>query len=128
MTKKLTPKQESFCVKYCETGDRTEAYIFAYDCKKAKQSTITNNAYKLLQNNDIVARIREIEKGIEQTVLWSKKQMILQLQRITLDELSSNSEKINAIKQAGSMLGYDKGEVVEQDRPSLNIYMECEKE
>lgn len=117
----LTPKQEKFCIKYVDTGNRMEAYKYAYNCIKSKPATISNNAYMLLQKSEIVARIKEIESNIQDTILWTKKQMISQLQKIVLDDNSSNTEKIQAIKQASNMLNYEKQEEQKQEPPAINI-------
>ena len=45
MAKKLTPKQESFCLAYIETGNASEAYRQAYDVgPKTKPETVTLNS------------------------------------------------------------------------------------
>lgn len=53
----MTPKQEQFARLYVETGNASEAYRRAYDAEKMKPETVTNEAYKLLQDPDITAMI-----------------------------------------------------------------------
>lgn len=60
---KLTIKQEKFCNKYLECGNASEAYRFAYDCSKMSDDTVRNNAYMLLQNSEITARVKELQRG-----------------------------------------------------------------
>lgn len=62
--KKLTIKQEKFCNEYVRTGNASEAYRLAYSSENMKMATINNNAYKLLLNNDILTRIKEIQDEI----------------------------------------------------------------
>ncbi len=62
MVKNLTPKQEKFCLKYIETGNASEAYRQAYDCKNMQPQTINKNANILLQNNQITTRISAIRE------------------------------------------------------------------
>lgn len=59
----LTQKQENFCLAYIKTGNASEAYRQSYSCGKMKEATIGNNAYMLMQNSEIKARIEEINKS-----------------------------------------------------------------
>lgn len=56
--KKLTTKQEKFCVLYVKYADGTRAYIEAYNCKN--YNTAKSNAYRNLQRKDIKERIKEL--------------------------------------------------------------------
>jgi len=62
MKKKLTKKQEIFTKEYVKRDDASEAYRIAYNTTRMKDSTVNNNAYKLLQNNEIATRVRELQK------------------------------------------------------------------
>lgn len=53
----MTPKQEHFARLFIETGNASGAYRRAYDAENMKPETITNEAYKLLQDPDITAMI-----------------------------------------------------------------------
>ena len=59
---KLTKKQEIFAKEYVKRDDASAAYRIAYSTSKMKDSTINNNAYKLLQNNEVATRVRELQK------------------------------------------------------------------
>ncbi|API87533.1 terminase small subunit [Francisella uliginis] len=107
----LTTKQLSFIEHYLETNNATESYRKSYNCENMKYSTISNNAYKLLKNNDIATRIKEYYQEIESSIVWNKSQMILKLKDIAYSNNSTNNEKINAIKQASTMIGLDKIQV-----------------
>lgn len=54
---KLTVKQEKFCNKYIECGNASEAYRFAYECKKMKDETLWVKASELLANGKVKVRI-----------------------------------------------------------------------
>ncbi len=60
----LTPKQESFCIAYIETGNASEAYRRAYDCKNSNDATINRTAKELLDNPKITARLQEIRRPV----------------------------------------------------------------
>lgn len=62
--KKITVKQEKFCNEYIRTGNASEAYRLAYNCENMKIETIKNNAYKLLNQNDISTTVKELQKEI----------------------------------------------------------------
>lgn len=61
MTLKLTPKQESFCYKFIETGNASKAYRQSYDTKNMKPATINRKAKELLDNGKIAARISGLQ-------------------------------------------------------------------
>ena len=60
MAKKLTPKQESFCLAYIETGNASEAYRQAYNAKNMKPETINRKAKVELDKGKIRARVEEL--------------------------------------------------------------------
>ena len=58
--KRLTQKQESFCLAYIETGNASEAYRQVYDTGKMKPETINRNAKALMDDSKITARLDEL--------------------------------------------------------------------
>jgi len=66
---RLTPKQEKFCAVYLETGNASEAYRQAYDCKNMAEATINSNASRLLKHTQIAARIAEAQDKAMQIVV-----------------------------------------------------------
>lgn len=62
---KLTVKQEKFCNKYIECGNASEAYRFAYGCKKMKDETINRTSFDLLNNHKVTARIDELKAELK---------------------------------------------------------------
>ena len=61
----LTPKQETFCLAYVETGNASEAYRRAYDARRMKPATINRKAADVLANGKIAARLSELRKRAE---------------------------------------------------------------
>jgi phage terminase small subunit len=78
----LTIKQEKFAQKYVELGNASEAYRQAYDTEKAKPETIWNEAYKLMENPDVAARVNEL------------KQLAAKRHEVTVDSLTDEYESI----------------------------------
>lgn len=57
---KLTIKQEKFCLAYIETGNASEAYRRAYNCKKMSANAICVQASRMLDNPKVALRVREL--------------------------------------------------------------------
>jgi phage terminase small subunit len=57
MQKHCTPKQETFCLAFMETGNASEAYRRAYDCQAMKPATIKRKAAELMSNGTITATL-----------------------------------------------------------------------
>lgn len=60
MASELTPKQESFCIIYMETGNASEAYRRSYDCKNSNENSVNRMAKELLDNHKITSRVAEL--------------------------------------------------------------------
>ena len=63
MSNKLTIKQEKFCLAYIETGNASESFRSVYGCGRMKPETINGNAFKLTENDKIIARIAVLRSG-----------------------------------------------------------------
>jgi phage terminase small subunit len=62
MKNKLTPKQESFCLAFMETGNASEAYRRSYNAAKMKPEVVNINAFRLTENTKIALRLAELRK------------------------------------------------------------------
>ena len=58
--KALTPKQESFCLRYIETSNASEAYRLSYDAARSTDKTVWEQASKLLADLKVAARVAEL--------------------------------------------------------------------
>lgn len=102
----LTLKQETFCKEYISNGgNATQAYKKAYDCSKMKETTINNNAYKLLQNNEIATRLKDLQEPFQKRFEYTMEQSFKkfnELQELALNRISitgvPNPDVANAIK------------------------------
>lgn len=65
MAKGLTPKREKFCQEMAKLGNQYKAYCKAYNTKNMKRATIDNNAYMLMQDSEIQARLKELGAEIK---------------------------------------------------------------
>lgn len=75
----LTPKQEKFCLVYLETGNASEAYRQSYSAGKMKPETINRNAFALLENNKIAARVKELREAVAERYIADKGRTIKRL-------------------------------------------------
>ena len=95
--KKLTPKREAFSLAIVDNANPTGAYKRAgYSHENMLPATIANNAYKLMQNNDIAARIQELQNAV--TAAFTEKRAWDQVRFI--DEAEKN---LNQSSQLGQM-------------------------
>ena len=60
MSLKITQKQEKFVQAYIETGNASEAYRQAYDCKATSVKTSNEAASRLLKKSKVSARVVEL--------------------------------------------------------------------
>ena len=63
----LTIKQETFCQKYLETGNASEAYRQAYDAENMKPETVKKRASELLGRGDVAGTIAAMRGAVQQT-------------------------------------------------------------
>ena len=78
----LTPKRQLFVDTYLKTNNASEAYRVAYNCKNMLEATIKNNAYKLLNNNDIKTTIDKIKEKLQTKTDLSRERIIKELEII----------------------------------------------
>lgn len=136
MSKKITQKQENFCLRYIECGDASEAYRHAYKASKMKPETINKRASELLNpklHGEITGRVAELRAKAEEESLWTLDKIIKHhaeiveagMGRLATNHLISNgigdgmSETVNmqmydtnlsnakgALVEIGKLLGY----------------------
>ena len=72
----LTPKQEKFVQALVSGKSQYEAYKEAYNATRMKDATIYNNAYKLMQNNEILTRYNELLEEHKKKALYTRENSI----------------------------------------------------
>ena len=110
----LTPKQEKF-VQGIVSGklSQREAYKQAYNATKMKDETIDNNAYKLMQNNEVLTRYNILMAEHKEKALWTREKSVNDLIMLKEEAWASISEKgmnqtnsnafINAVKELNEL-------------------------
>lgn len=112
----LTPKQESFCLAYLETGSASEAYRQAYDAEGMKPETINKRASELLLNGEIAGRLESLRAPVREAAQISLRQHLDDLKR--LRDLAEASEKYGPAIQAEVARGKASGLYVEKQEIS----------
>lgn len=118
--RKLTPKQEAFCLAYIETGNASEAYRLAYNAERMKAETINRRAKEMLDNGKITARVSELQDThIERhklTVDDLLKELEDARQAALTAETPQSSAAVAATMGKAKLLGLDK-QILEHTGP-----------
>lgn len=88
----LTPKQETFCLKYLEHGDASKAYREAYSCARMKAATINNKAWVLLQKGEIRARVKELQDEQKEKSAITKDRILEELANIAFSSVADMND------------------------------------
>ena len=73
---KLTTKQEKFVQGLVSGLSQRKAYQQAYNTKRMKDATIDNNAYKLMQKNEVLTRYNELMDEHKEKALWTREEAV----------------------------------------------------
>lgn len=115
--KDMTPKQEQFARLYVETGNASEAYRQAYNADNMKPETVTNEAYKLLQDPDISAMVDGLKEEARQRHAVTVGDLLHELEQARAAALAAptpqSSAAVSATMGKAKMLGLlvDKAEI-----------------
>ena len=113
----MTPKQEQFARLYVETGNASEAYRQAYNADNMKPETVTNEAYKLLQDPDISAMVDGLKAEARQRHAVTVGDLLHELEQARAAALAAptpqSSAAVSATMGKAKMLGLlvDKAEI-----------------
>ena len=77
--RKLSPKQQDFCLEYLKCGNASAAYRLIYSCKRMKTVTVNRRATELLANGMIAARLEELRKPIVVKAIASVESVLVRL-------------------------------------------------
>lgn len=96
----LTTKQEIFVQRLIEGYSQREAYKFAYNCGKMKDSTIDVEASKLLSNPKVSIRYEELKNELKQKMFYTVEKANDDLEWIKLK--AKEDIEYRGIKQANA--------------------------
>ena len=96
----LTTKQEIFVQRLIEGNSQREAYKFAYNCEKMKDTTIDVEASKLLSNPKVSIRYEELKNELKQKMFYTVEKANDDLEWIKLK--AKEDIEYRGIKQANA--------------------------
>ena len=98
----LTPKQEKYVQGLVAGLSQRQAYIQAYSTKNMKDATIDNNAYKLMQNNEISTRYNELMEEHKDKALWTREEAVNELKWLYQQAIKSIKEQDEGYVRQGT--------------------------
>ncbi|WP_281950265.1 terminase small subunit [Nitrosophilus kaiyonis] len=105
MGKKLTQKQEKFCLEYVKTGNASEAYRKAYNTKKMKPESVNNKAYELLKKVEITARVEELRQKAEDEAIMSAQELMRFYTEVIRHDEVEMKDRLKAADQLSKLRG-----------------------
>ena len=120
----LTVKQETFSKLVALDGlNPSEAYRKAYDTNPINQSSIHEQASKLMSNNKVATRINELKATIENEIV---SKVVFDKQRIISElalnmELGRETKQLAASNQAIKLIGLSVGNIFEAETQQINV-------
>ena len=85
---KLTAKQESFCLKFVECNNASEAYRHAYSCAKWKDTVVWSKASVLLTNGKVLVRVEELRAELKNKSDITKQRLLEELGYIAFSSIA----------------------------------------
>jgi len=108
--RKLTPKQEKFCLAYIDCGNASEAYRQAYNAEKMKPETIWRKSFDLLESGKVAARINELREKMESEVIATVQDRM----QWWTEVMNSDETEMKDRLKASELLGKAQGDFVER--------------
>jgi len=108
--KRLTAKQETFCLEYVQTGNASEAYRRAYDADRMKPETVHRMAHALLKSHKVTARIEDLRKDIEENAIADAKARQRWWTKIMYDGTAGMKDRL----KASELLAKAQGDFIER--------------
>ncbi len=115
----LTTKQELFSKLVALDGlNPSEAYRQAYDTNPKLQSSIHEQSSKLMSNDKVATRIKELSEAVTSKLVWNKAEIMNQL-AINV-EASREANQFAASNRSLELLGKAVGNVFEADTVAVS--------
>lgn len=116
---KLRPNREKFAVLVASGMAQTQAYREAYPNTKSVNSTLWANSSRLMANDTVLARVKELKEESAKRVMWKREDSIRELSEIALRKAhidkntgeitpgAKDNDRIAAIKELNGMEGFN---------------------
>lgn len=96
--KRLTQKQEAFCLAYLETSNASQAYCKAYSAEKMKPESIRVNAAKLLTDTNIALRVKDLREKAALVAILVAADVLVEIKRLAFSDLRGVMKENGTIK------------------------------
>lgn len=98
----MTAKQEKYVQGLVAGLSQRQAYKQAYNTERMKDTTIDNNAYKLMQKNEISTRYNELIDEHKAKALWTREEAVSTLKWLVERSISSIDEQDEGYVRQGT--------------------------
>ena len=71
-----------------------------------KPETVQNSAYKVLKNDEVTARVKELKDTIVSKQLWTREDSVRTLKSV-IDDAERLGDKVSAVKELNAMHGFN---------------------
>lgn len=112
----LTPKREKFCQEMAKLGNQYKAYCKAYNAKNMKRAAIDSNAYKLMQDTEIILRLKELGCEIKNNNIADAQEIQTYLTRVMRGEEQEECVTVEGTGEGCSEARIIKKQVTPKDR------------
>jgi len=116
--RQLTMKQHKFVDEYINTGNASEAYRRAYDCKNSTNRTIQINASKLLSNTIVALAVKREKERINRASRLGSKDIEDNLYSIF--ERSLETDQLNTARACMMDIAKLNGLIIQKQEQQIN--------
>ena len=99
----LTLKQEKFINRYLECGNASEAYRYAYDCQKMRDSVVWSKASQLLSNGKVRERVEYLKSHLAEAAGISALRIIREHEKIAFSDATRMRSGWMSLKEFESL-------------------------
>jgi phage terminase small subunit len=101
----LTPKQEKFVQCIIEGMNQSDAYRSAYSTKNMSDKTVWESASRLMNDNKVSARIKELREQIDKKTIMTAQERLEWLTSLIKSAEETTADKLKASDQMNKMQG-----------------------
>lgn len=105
----LTPKQEAFANCVADGMTQADAYRASFDvAETTKPESVQVSASRLMADPNIKLRVKELRDKLAEASIWSRLDSVTTLSEIAKghDEQGKTSDRVSAVKELNSMMGW----------------------
>ena len=116
--RQLTMKQHKFVDEYINTGNASEAYRRAYDCKKSSNKTISIEATKLINSPNVALAVKREKERINRASRLGSKDIEDNL--FSIFERSLETDQLNTARACMMDIAKLNGLIIQKQEQQIN--------